>query len=216
MDEWNLVLKDIIESKKYKNLINNIKKEYEENVVYPEFHNIFNALKLTKYNDAKVVIFGQDPYHGENEANGLAFSVKENIKIPPSLRNIFKELKEDLNINYKTTDLTSWAKEGVLLLNTCLTVIKDKPGSHKSIGWEIITDEIIKKLNERKKPLVFILWGNFAKEKKQFITNKNHLIIESSHPSPLGAYKSFFGSKPFSRANAFLKSNNIEPVNWEI
>ncbi len=213
---WNIILKDIYNSKEYKILINKVKEEYKTKTIYPSFNNVFKALELTPYKNVKAVIIGQDPYHGEGEANGLCFSVNKDIKQPPSLRNIFKELKSDLNIEATSNDLSSWAKEGVLLLNSCLTVIKDKPNSHKDIGWQFFTDNIISKLNERKEPIVFILWGNYAKTKKKLITNKNHLIIESSHPSPLGAYKSFFNSKPFSKTNNFLIKNNIEPINWNI
>ncbi len=214
--DWNIILKDIYNSKEYKILINKVKEEYKTKTIYPSFNNVFKALELTPYKNVKAVIIGQDPYHGEGEANGLCFSVNKDIKQPPSLRNIFKELKSDLNIEATSNDLSSWAKEGVLLLNSCLTVIKDKPNSHKDIGWQFFTDNIISKLNERKEPIVFILWGNYAKTKKKLITNKNHLIIESSHPSPLGAYKSFFNSKPFSKTNNFLIKNNIEPINWNI
>ncbi|HHX32670.1 MAG TPA: uracil-DNA glycosylase [Mollicutes bacterium] len=214
--DWNIILKDIYNSKEYKILIKKIKEEYKTKTIYPSFNNVFKALELTPYKNVKAVIIGQDPYHGEGEANGLCFSVNKDIKQPPSLRNIFKELKSDLNIEATSNDLSSWAKEGVLLLNSCLTVIKDKPNSHKDIGWQFFTDNIISKLNERKEPIVFILWGNYAKTKKKLITNKNHLIIESSHPSPLGAYKSFFNSKPFSKTNNFLIKNNIKPINWEI
>ena len=214
--DWNIILKDIYNSKEYKILINKVKEEYKTKTIYPSFNNVFKALEFTPYKNVKAVIIGQDPYHGEGEANGLCFSVNKDIKQPPSLRNIFKELKSDLNIEATSNDLSSWAKEGVLLLNSCLTVIKDKPNSHKDIGWQFFTDNIISKLNERKEPIVFILWGNYAKTKKKLITNKNHLIIESSHPSPLGAYKSFFNSKPFSKTNNFLIKNNIKPINWEI
>lgn len=214
--DWNIILKDIYNSKEYKILINKVKEEYKTKTIYPSFNNVFKALELTPYKNVKAVIIGQDPYHGEGEANGLCFSVNKDIKQPPSLRNIFKELKSDLNIEATSNDLSSWAKEGVLLLNSCLTVIKDKPNSHKDIGWQFFTDNIISKLNERKEPIVFILWETMLKTKKKLITNKNHLIIESSHPSPLGAYKSFFNSKPFSKTNNFLIKNNIEPINWNI
>ena len=162
-------------------------------------------------------MLGQDPYHGLGEAHGLSFSVQEGIKLPPSLKNIYKELHDDLGITIPTTgDLTSWAKQGVLLLNSVLTVKKDTPASHKGIGWEPLTDYIIKKLNSREKPIVFILWGNFAKSKKVYITNPKHLIIESPHPSPFSASTGFFGSKPFSKTNNFLIKNNIEPIEWQI
>ena len=164
--------------------------------------------------DVKVVILGQDPYHGVGEANGLCFSVNEGIKMPPSLNNIYKELYSDLGIKRTSTDLSDWAKSGVLLLNSVLTVEKDKPASHKFIGWEEFTDKIIQKLNEKEKPIVFILWGNFAKSKIKYITNKHHLIISSSHPSPFSVNYGFFGSKPFSRTNEFLRMNGFKEIDW--
>jgi len=191
-----------------------IREEYNKKTVFPTFDNVFKALNLTDYNDVKVVILGQDPYHGTGEAQGLSFSVPENIQKPPSLRNIFKELKSDVNIDRDKNDLTDWANQGVLLLNSILTVVKDSPLSHKDKGWEIFTDEIIKKLNDREKPIVFILWGNYARSKKCLITNRKHFIIESAHPSPLSASRGFFGSKPFSKTNDFLEKNNIEKVRW--
>ena len=191
-----------------------INKEYKEKIVYPPKRDILRALKLTDYNDVKVVILGQDPYHGENEANGLSFSVNEGIKLPPSLKNIYKELYDDLGITKTTGDLTSWANQGVLLLNSVLTVLKDTPTSHSKIGWQEYTDAIIKKLNEREKPIVFILWGNYARSKKNLITNKRHYIIESPHPSPFSANSGFFGSRPFSKTNEFLKKNNIKEIEW--
>ena len=161
-----------------------------------------------------MVILGQDPYHGENEANGLSFSVNEGIKLPPSLKNIYKELYDDLGITKTTGDLTSWANQGVLLLNSVLTVLKDTPTSHSKIGWQEYTDAIIRKLNEREKTIVFILWGNYARSKKNLITNKRHYIIESPHPSPFSANSGFFGSRPFSKTNEFLKKNNIKEIEW--
>ena len=175
---------------------------------------LFKALKETSYKDVKVVILGQDPYHGENEANGLCFSVNHGVRTPPSLQNIFKELKNDLGIVRNDTDLSDWAKQGILLLNTVLTVEKDKAFSHRDKGWEIFTDEIIKKLNEKDDPIVFVLWGNAAKSKKALLTNKAHKIVESAHPSPLSYYKGFEGSKPFSKVNNLLKSVNKEEIRW--
>ena len=183
-------------------------------MVFPPKSEILRALSLTSYKDTKVVILGQDPYHGIGEANGLSFSVNDGVKLPPSLKNIFKELYDDLGISISSGDLSSWAKEGVLLLNTVLTVKKDTPASHKDKGWEIFTDSIIRKLNEKEEPIVFILWGNFAKSKSVFITNPKHLVISSSHPSPFSCRYGFFGSKPFSRTNNFLISNGIKPINW--
>lgn len=211
---WDVVLKEEYEKNYFKNIAMFINKEYKEKIVYPPKRDILRALKLTDYNDVKVVILGQDPYHGENEANGLSFSVNEGIKLPPSLKNIYKELYDDLGITKTTGDLTSWANQGVLLLNSVLTVLKDTPTSHSKIGWQEYTDAIIKKLNEREKPIVFILWGNYAKSKKNLITNKRHYIIESTHPSPFSANSGFFGSRPFSKTNEFLKKNNIKEIEW--
>ena len=190
------------------------KNEYKNKTIYPEYKNIFNALRLTDYDEVKVVILGQDPYHGKNEAHGLSFSVRKGVKTPPSLQNIFKELYNDLGIKKQTTDLTPWAKQGVFLINAILTVVKDTPLSHKGKGWETFTDNLIKLLNQREKPIVFILWGSYARSKKELITNKNHYIIESVHPSPLSASRGFFGSKPFSKTNNFLVTNGIKPIDW--
>jgi len=185
--------------------------------VFPKKSQILRALELTPYQNVKVVILGQDPYHGINEANGLAFSFNDGIKLPPSLKNIYKELNSDLNIEVPTSgNLECWAKEGVLLLNSVLTVFKDKPASHSKLGWDIFTDEIIKKINEKDSPVVFILWGNFARSKKKYITNKKHLIIESPHPSPFSANCGFFGSKPFSKTNNFLKEHNIKEIDFRV
>lgn len=211
---WDVVLKEEYEKNYFKNIAMFINKEYKEKIVYPPKRDILRALKLTDYNDVKVVILGQDPYHGENEANGLSFSVNEGIKLPPSLKNIYKELYDDLGITKTTGDLTSWANQGVLLLNSVLTVLKDTPTSHSKIGWQEYTDAIIKKLNEREKTIVFILWGNYARSKKNLITNKRHYIIESPHPSPFSANSGFFGSRPFSKTNEFLKKNNIKEIEW--
>ena len=216
-NDWDIVLDSVWKSEGFKKFINNVKKEYEIHTCFPLYQDIFNALKQTSYKETKIVILGQDPYHGEGEAHGLSFSVQEGVKVPPSLQNIFKELYDDLGIkNENNGDLTPWAKEGVLLLNSVLTVIKDKPASHKGLGWELLTDHIIKLLNLREEPIVFILWGNFARSKKIFITNPNHLIIESTHPSPFSARNGFFGSRPFSKANNFLKKNKIKEVNFTL
>lgn len=211
---WDAVLKEEYEKNYFKNIAMFINKEYKEKIIYPPKRDILRALKLTDYNDVKVVILGQDPYHGENEANGLSFSVNEGIKLPPSLKNIYKELYDDLGITKTTGDLTSWANQGVLLLNSVLTVLKDTPTSHSKIGWQEYTDAIIRKLNEREKTIVFILWGNYARSKKNLITNKRHYIIESPHPSPFSANSGFFGSRPFSKTNEFLKKNNIKEIEW--
>lgn len=216
-NDWDEVLSSVWNSPGYKKFMSIIDKKYSETTCFPEYNDIFNALKLTPYSKVKVVILGQDPYHGTGEAHGLSFSVKDDIKKPPSLKNIFKELHEDLGYpEPKSGNLEKWAKEGVLLLNSVLTVEKDKAASHKDLGWEILTDHIIKLLNMKETPIVFILWGNFAKKKKVYITNKKHLIIESPHPSPFSAYTGFFGSKPFSKTNNFLIKNNIEPIDFNL
>jgi len=216
-NKWDEILKDEFEKMYFKDLMEFVDKEYKTKTIYPYFPNVFNALKYTDYDDVKVVIIGQDPYHGMGEAHGLSFSVLEGVTKPPSLRNIFKELKDDLGIDEpKYGNLEAWTKEGVMLLNAVLTVEKDKPASHQGKGWETFTDEIIKKINEKTEPVVFLLWGSFAKSKKELITNTIHCIIESAHPSPFSAYKGFFGTKPFSKANEFLKNNNIKEINWEI
>ena len=216
-NDWDQKLKLIWESEGFKRFMDMINKEYNTKTIYPPKNYIFNALKLTPYSNTKVVIVGQDPYHGDGEAHGLSFSVQEGIKLPPSLKNIYKELYDDLGILPSTTgDLTKWGKEGVLLLNAVLTVEKDKPASHRNLGWERLTDYIIKILNQKEEPVVFILWGNFAKEKAKLITNPNHYIITSPHPSPFSARYGFFGSKPFSKANNFLKEHNIKEVDWNL
>ena len=212
--KWDEVLSNEFKQDYFKKLGIFVKNEYNKKEIYPKYNDIFNALRYTDYDDVKVVILGQDPYHGYNEAHGLSFSVKKGTPMPPSLQNIFKELENDLNIKKTDSDLTSWAKQGVFLLNSIMTVEKDKPLSHKDKGWEIFTDNIIKCLNEREKPIVFVLWGSYARSKKVLITNKRHLVLESVHPSPLSAYRGFFGSKPFSKINAFLEKNNIEKIEW--
>ena len=211
---WDEVLKDEFKKDYFRRLGTFVKSEYKSKICFPQYKDIFNALRYTDYDEVKVVILGQDPYHGTGEAHGLSFSVHDNIKRPPSLANIFKELESDLGIKKENNNLTGWAKQGVLLLNSIMSVVKDTPLSHKEKGWEIFTDNIIKKLNEREKPIVFILWGGYARSKKQLITNKNHYIVESVHPSPLSAYHGFFGSRPFSKTNNFLINHNIEPIDW--
>lgn len=211
---WDNILEEEMNKEYFKNLGTFVKEEYKTKICYPQYKDIFNALRYTDYNEVKVVILGQDPYHGEHEAHGLSFSVLDGVKRPPSLNNIFKELYDDLGIKRTTNDLTDWAKQGVLLLNAIMSVEKDKPLSHKGLGWEIFTDNIIRYLNGREKPIVFILWGSYARSKKELITNKNHYIIESAHPSPLSASRGFFGSKPFSKTNQFLIKNNEEPIVW--
>lgn len=216
-NEWDTLLVNEYKKDYFKELEDFVINEYKTKVVYPKISEIYNAFRYTPYNDIKVVIIGQDPYHGENQAEGLCFSVKKGVPKPPSLVNIFKELKEDLGYNIpKHGSLISWTKEGVLLLNAVLTVEKDKAASHKGRGWETFTDEVIKIINKKDTPVVFILWGNYARSKKKLITNDKHFIIESAHPSPLSCYNGFFGSKPFSKTNKFLINSGIKPINWEI
>lgn len=213
-ENWDSILEKEYKKEYFQKLLSTIEKEYENNEIFPAKNEIFNAFKLTDFENLKVVILGQDPYHGYDEAEGLAFSVKNHIKRPPSLRNIFKELKSDLNIERETNSLQDWSTQGVLLLNAILTVKKDTPLSHKNLGWEQFTDEVIKIINNKKEPVVFVLWGNFAKSKKHLITNRRHLIIEGAHPSPFSANRGFFGTKPFSQINEFLKNNNIKEIRW--
>lgn len=216
-NDWDNVLKVVWNSPNFNKFYNYILSLYDKETIYPPKEYIFNALKLTPYKNVKVVIVGQDPYHGENEAMGLSFSVDKSVKIPPSLKNIYKELYDDLQIPpVNHGDLTKWAKEGVLLLNSVLTVKKDSPASHKNIGWEPLTDYIIKILNAKETPIVFILWGNFAKSKAKLITKNKHLIITSAHPSPFSCRYGFFGSKPFSKTNEFLKKNNLQSIDWRL
>ena len=216
-NSWDFYLKEEFNKNYFKGIINEVNKRYQNTICYPPKNEIFNAFRLTPYEKVKVVIIGQDPYHGEHQAEGLSFSVKNNINRPPSLQNIFKELETDLGLNISNNNsLIPWAKEGVLLLNSVWTVEKDKPASHKDIGWEKFTDEVIKILNKKEKPIVFILWGNFAKAKKKYITNNIHKVIESAHPSPFSAHNGFFDSRPFSKTNEYLKSKQIEPINWQI
>lgn len=212
--KWDVILAEEFKKDYFRNLGIFVKNEYRKYIIFPEYKNIFNALRYTDYDEVKVVILGQDPYHGEHEAHGLSFSVQEGVPMPPSLQNIFKELKDDVGVIRTCSDLTDWAKKGVLLLNSIMTVVKDSPLSHKDKGWEIFTDNIIRKLNERETPVVFILWGSYARSKKALITNSRHKIIESVHPSPLSAYRGFFGSKPFSKANQFLESQGLKGIDW--
>lgn len=216
-NDWDEKLKIIWHSEGFKKFYKIIEHEYATKTIFPPQNYIFNALKLTPFSNTKVVIVGQDPYHGEGEAHGLSFSVQEGVKIPPSLQNIYKELESDLGINPSLKgDLTKWAREGVLLLNSVLTVEKDKPASHRHLGWELLTDYIIKVLNTKEEPVVFILWGNFAKEKAKLITNPKHFIITSPHPSPFSARNGFFGSRPFSRTNNFLKTHHLKEIDWSL
>lgn len=216
-NSWDDILKDEFKKDYYLRLREFLISEYRTRDIYPDMYDIFNALKYTPYEDVKAVIIGQDPYHQPGQAHGLCFSVKKGVKVPPSLVNIFKELNSDLGIDIPSHGcLTDWAESGVLLLNTILTVRRSQPGSHAGKGWEILTDRIISLLNEREKPVVFILWGNNAKAKKRLITNDRHLVLEGAHPSPLGAHKGFWNGRYFSRANEFLEGHGTEGIDWRI
>lgn len=214
-NDWDGMLAAEFEKEYYGKLLAFLEEEYETHRIYPPQPDVFNALRYSSYADTKVVILGQDPYHQEGQAHGLCFSVNKGVKIPPSLGNIYKELQADLGIQPPQHGyLASWAQQGVLLLNAVLTVRDSMPNSHKGRGWEIFTDAVIKKLNEREKPMVFILWGANAKAKEVLLTNNRHLILTGSHPSPLAAHTGFFGGQYFSRANRFLELENQEPINW--
>mgnify|MGYP003616178430 FL=1 len=214
---WKEVLMNEFEKDYFKKLTDFVQNEYNTKTIYPPQSEIFSAFDFTPFENVKVVILGQDPYHGEGQANGLSFSVADGIKLPPSLRNIYKELKDDVGIEISTSgNLESWAKQGVLLLNATLTVEATKAGSHQKKGWETFTDAVIQKLSDQKENLVFILWGAYAQKKGAKIDRNKHFVIESAHPSPLGAYRGFWGSKPFSTTNQFLKSKNITEIDWQI
>lgn len=216
-NHWDELLKEEYKKDYFQTLMEFIKQEYKTKTVYPKQNEVFNAFRYTDFNDVKVVILGQDPYHGPNQAEGLSFSVSNEVLKPPSLKNIFKELESDLGIPFpEYNSLKPWAKEGVLLLNAVLTVEAHTPTSHKGHGWETFTDEVIKIINKKETPVVFILWGSYAREKKKLITNPIHCIIESAHPSPFSAYNGFFGSKPFSKTNQFLKNNKQTEINWRV
>ena len=218
MDTWKEFISSEAKKDYYEKLISFVQQDSKTFIIYPAHKDIFNAFKLTPLEQVKVVILGQDPYHNPNQAHGLSFSVPEDCEIPPSLRNIFKEIKEDLKLETEFNHgfLKSWAEQGVLLLNSVLTVRQNQPGSHKEFGWQTFTDNAISKLNDLERPVVFMLWGSFAKSKKKLVTNSKHLILETVHPSPLSAYNGFFGCKHFSKANQFLINNNITPIDWSI
>ena len=216
-NDWDMLLKDQFSMDYYLRLRAFLKSEYASRRIYPDMYDIFNALKYTAYSDVKVVILGQDPYHQPGQAHGLCFSVKKGVAPPPSLVNIYKEIETDLGIAPPDHgELTQWAKRGVLLLNTVLTVRDSSPNSHRGQGWEMLTDRVISLLNERETPMVFMLWGNNAKQKMPLITNPRHLILTAAHPSPLSAYNGFFGCKHFSKCNQFLAENGLEPIDWKI
>lgn len=216
-NDWGKLLQEELEQPYMQELLREVTLKYNNTRVYPPQEDLFNALRYTSYEDTKVVILGQDPYHGEGQAHGLSFSVQKGVKLPPSLRNIYKELAEDIGCEPPLHGcLEAWTRQGVLLQNTVLTVEEGKPASHQKLGWERFTDRIIALLNERSKPVVFVLWGNHAGAKASGIDGNRHHIISSVHPSPLAARKGFFGSKPFSKANEFLIAQGIEPVDWRI
>ncbi|ULL14638.1 uracil-DNA glycosylase [Paenibacillus sp. H1-7] len=216
-NDWEDLLAQEFEQSYYKELRQFLKEEYGSRTIYPDMYDIFNALRLTPYADTKVVILGQDPYHGPGQAHGLSFSVKPGVPAPPSLQNMFKELRDDLGCKIPNNGyLVRWAEQGVLLLNTVMTVREATPNSHKGKGWERFTDCVISQLNQREQPVLFILWGSHAQQKMQLITNKHHKVLRSVHPSPLSAHRGFFGSKPYSQTNDFLRSIGTEAIDWQI
>lgn len=216
-NHWDELLKDEFQKEYYQKLRQILAHEYKTQTIYPDMHDIFNAIRTTDYPDVKAVILGQDPYHGPGQAHGLCFSVKPGVEPPPSLKNIYKELHTELGTSIpKTGYLLPWAKQGVLLLNTVLTVRAGQANSHKNLGWEILTDRIISLLNERETPMVFLLWGANARAKQTLITNPNHLILSCAHPSPLSAYNGFFGCGHFKKCNDFLKKQNMSPIDWSL
>ncbi len=211
---WTEILAPIKNSEYFENLWEKVKEKYAQDKCFPPPKQIFRALELTSFEDVKVVILGQDPYHNDFQANGLCFSVSEKVSAPPSLKNIFKELEEDLGISRTNPELDDWAKQGVLLLNATLTVKAHEPNSHKDLGWEKFTDYIIKEISDKKENVVFVLWGAFAQKKEELINSSKHFIVKSPHPSPFSVYRGFYGSKPFSQINDFLHSKNIEKISW--
>ena len=216
-NEWDSLLAEEFKKDYYLRLRSILANEYKTQTIYPNMYDIFNALKYTSYSDVKAVILGQDPYHGPGQAHGLCFSVKKGVEPPPSLKNIFKEIEDELGIEPPNHgELTAWTKQGVLLLNTVLTVRAGQANSHKGLGWESFTDKVIELLNERNKPMVFLLWGANARQKTTLITNPAHLILSCAHPSPLSAYNGFFGCGHFKRCNEFLISNGEEPIDWRL
>lgn len=216
-NSWDILLKDEFGKPYYLNLRKFLVQEYKSQTIYPHMNDIFNALKYTDYKDVKVVILGQDPYHQPNQAHGLCFSVKKGVNPPPSLQNMYKEIYAEYGYPIpQHGELTYWAEQGVLMMNTVLTVRESQPNSHKGMGWEIFTDNVISLLNRRPEPMVFLLWGANARAKKKIITNPNHLVLESAHPSPLSAYNGFFGNGHFKKANEFLKSNGLTEIDWQI
>ena len=216
-NEWDEILREEFESDYYRRIRAILKKEYAEYEIYPPKEDIFNALRYTSYSDVKAVLLGQDPYHGPGQAHGLCFSVRPGVEPPPSLKNIFRELETDMGLEPPTSGcLTPWAQEGVLLLNTTLTVRLGQANIHKNLGWTQFTDAVIRKLNDRTQPIVFLLWGGNARSKRELITNPQHLVLETVHPSPLSAYNGFFGCRHFSQCNEFLMKNGVAPIDWTL
>ncbi len=216
-NEWDEKLRGEFDKEYYLKLRAFLAKEYRERKIYPNMYDIFNALRYTSYSDVKAVVIGQDPYHGEGQAHGLCFSVKRGVDVPPSLKNMYKELADDIGFNPpRHGELIEWAQQGVLMLNAVLTVRSGEANSHKGMGWEIFTDRVIKLLNEREKPIVFLLWGGNARRKKELITNPNHTVLEAAHPSPLSAYNGFFGCRHFSKTNEILKQTGQTPIDWAL
>lgn len=216
-NDWDTVLQEETEAEYFNNIRYALAAEYKTQTIFPPKEDLFSALKLTPYHKVKAVIIGQDPYHGVGQAQGLSFSVRPGVRIPPSLKNIYKELHADLGLPIpKHGSLVHWAEQGVLLLNAVLTVREGQPNSHQGLGWQTFTDAVIRALNERSEPMVFMLWGSHAQKKGAFINRDKHLVLESTHPSPLAAHRGFLGSRPFSKANEFLTSKGIEPIDWTI
>ena len=211
---WTEILAPIKNTEYFKNLWQKVEEEYSNEKCFPPKEQIFRALDLTPFDNVKVVIIGQDPYHNDDQANGLCFSVSEKVKAPPSLKNIFKELQDDLGIERSRQELDDWAEQGVLLLNATLTVKAHSPNSHKDLGWEKFTNFIIQEISDKKENIVFVLWGAFAQKKEEFIDSSKHFIVKSAHPSPFSVYRGFYGSKPFSQINDYLKSKNKETISW--
>lgn len=216
-NDWDEVLRDQVQADYFQTIIRNLNIEYRKTQCFPPPELVFNALRSTAYRDVRAVILGQDPYHGEGQAHGLCFSVRQGVDVPPSLQNIYKEIRADLGLPIPSHgELTDWTGQGVLLLNTILSVRAHAPMSHAALGWQTFTDAVIARLNEREQPIVFLLWGSPARAKKALITNPRHLILEAPHPSPLSAHRGFFGCKHFSKCNAFLRQNGMREIDWQI
>lgn len=217
LGDWNEVLAPLFQAEEYQKIRNFLIAEYSNHTVYPDMYDLYNCFRFTPFSNVKAVLLGQDPYHNEGQAHGLCFSVKDGVEPPPSLINIFKELKSDLGCEPpKNSDLTKWANEGVLLLNTSLTVRAHQANSHSKCGWQWFTDNVIKLISEKKEHVVFILWGGNARSKKPLIDTQKHLILECAHPSPLSAYNGFFGCKHFSKTNEYLAAHGIAPIDWDL